>query len=74
MSLVPNVEKGSLFRDSALLGGAWVTDSVGTRLWEMARKCGTRVHCQRMASSVVLIKKIALSVPCYLWNPIPLTI
>lgn len=48
--------------------------SVGAVLREMARKCGTRVHCQGMAPSVALVKETGLGGPCYLWNPTPLTI
>ena len=48
--------------------------SVGSVLWEMAGKCGTRVHCQGMAPSVALVKETGLGGPCYLWKPTPLTI
>lgn len=48
--------------------------SVGTGLWEMAWKRGTRVHSQGMAPLVARVKEIALGGPCYLWNPTLMTI
>lgn len=46
---------------------------VGTGLWKMPRKCGSRGHCQGMAPSIAPLEEAALGGLLYLWNPTLLT-